>query len=102
VPAKLMFSAGAAGDDCGEGEEGAEVVGVAVMADGKSAIAEESGDGSLDHPAVFAELPAAMPLRATRRPAICSGPTPIRSPRRRHAKYFLVRRPVAEANEEFA
>ena len=44
----------------GEGEEGAEVVGVAVVSDGESVVAEQPGDGSFDHPTVFAEFLAGL------------------------------------------
>ena len=38
------------------GEEGAEVVGVALVSDGEAVVTEEPGYWSFDHPTVFAEL----------------------------------------------
>ena len=39
----------------GEGEESAVVAGLAFVADGESAVAEQPGDGAFDDPAVSAE-----------------------------------------------
>lgn len=49
-----------AGEGGGKGEEGAEVVGVAFVSDGESAVAEQPCDRSFDHPTVFAQLLAGL------------------------------------------
>jgi hypothetical protein len=53
----VSFVAGKGG---GEGEEGAEVVGIAVISNGESVVAEDPGDGSFDHPTMFAEFLAGL------------------------------------------
>src|SRR5690606_28691651 len=45
-----------AGEGCGESEEGAEVVGVALVAYGQSSVSEQPRDTSFDDPAVLAEF----------------------------------------------
>lgn len=49
-----------AGEGGGEGEEGAEVVGIAFVSDGESAVTEQPCDRSFDHPTVFAQLLAGL------------------------------------------
>ena len=56
-----------AGECGGEGKECPELVGITLLADAEPVIAEQPGDGSFDHPKVFAEFRARFdPLRAMR------------------------------------